>query len=194
MFFKGNCMKKLLLHACCAPCSSSVIERLLSENAYQITVFFCNPNIYPLEEYTRRKEELLAFLPKAYPQVHVVVANEEHQNFLQKVKGQEQAPEGGARCALCFRYRLEQTAKYAKEHGFDIFTTTLSVSPHKNATMLNEIGKQLEIEYGVPFLEANFKKQNGYLRSLQLSKEYSLYRQSYCGCEFSMRPSTETNA
>ncbi len=178
---KENKKPKLLLHSCCAPCSSSVIERL--KPYFEITVYYYNPNIDTLEEYELRFNEQ----KRLCHTLGVNFVGEEHlkEQFLTCVKGYEKELEGGARCKLCFNLRLAKSAKYAKENGYEYFTTTLSVSPLKNSTLLNQIGKELEEVYKVKFLPSDFKKQNGYLRSIELSKAHNLYRQNYCGCEFS---------
>ena len=171
---------KLLLHSCCAPCSSAVIERLKPD--FDVTVFYYNPNIYPQVEYERRREEQIMYCQKIG--VAVIVGDYVPSNFSAAIRGQEHMPERSPRCFSCYKFRLEKTADLAKEKGFEYFTTTLSVSPHKNANWINEIGKSLETD-SCKFSESNFKKQNGYLRSLQLSKENGFYRQDYCGCEMS---------
>lgn len=172
---------KLLLHACCAPCSSASLERLMGD--FDITVYYFNPNIDTEEEYFLRAEEEKRFC--ANFSVPVAVEEYEPSLFYEKVKGYEDAAEGGERCFICYKLRLDAAAKYAKEHGFDFFTTTLTISPLKNAAKLNELGFAAQKEYGVKFLPSDFKKRNGYLRSIELSKEYGLYRQNYCGCAFS---------
>lgn len=178
-------MKKLLLHACCAPCSSSVLERLTSD--YEVTVFFYNPNITDKEEYEKRLNELKRFLSVAYNnKIQLICGEFCPKEFFEKVKNLTQEPEGGKRCYVCYKMRLEKTAQVALEQGFDIFTTTLSVSPYKNANYINEIGENLQKTYNVEFLTSNFKKQNGYKRSIELSKIYNLYRQPYCGCVYSL--------
>ena len=177
----------LLLHSCCAPCSSYVLEYLSSH--FLITVFYYNPNIYPPEEYAFRAAEQERFI-KAFPTKHPVSFIEgayETGRFYEIAKGLEDAPERGERCRRCYRLRLEETAKLAAEKDFDYFTTTLSISPMKDADVLNEIGRELGERYGRAYLFADFKKRNGYLRSTELSKEYGMYRQNYCGCVFSMR-------
>lgn len=178
---------RLLLHSCCAPCSSAVLERLSSH--FQVTVFYDNPNISPKEEYQKRVEEqkrLLTVLPTKNS-FSFLEADYQPERFYQTVKGLETEPEGGARCAACFHLRLEDTARVAKEKNFSFFTTTLSVSPHKNADKLVEIGLECAHKYGVHYLVSDFKKKNGYLRSIQLSTQYHLYRQNFCGCVFSKR-------
>ena len=178
-------VKKVLLHSCCAPCSSYVIEYL--SEYFALTVYYYNPNIYPDEEYGKRAGEQKRFIeefPTRYP-VEFVCGDFDKDAFFEAVKGLEQIKEGGERCFACYRLRLEQTAKLAKEMGMDYFTTTLAISPLKNADKLNEIGEELAVQYGVVYLNSDFKKKNGYKRSVELSKEYHMYRQDYCGCVFS---------
>mgnify|MGYP000227871327 CR=1 FL=1 len=175
----------LLLHSCCAPCSSYVLEYL--SQYFKITVFYYNPNIYPREEYDKRVAELqrlIVEMPMKNPVTFVERGYDEGE-FFQAVKGFEDIPEGGERCFKCYRLRLEESAQYAREHGFDFFTTTLSISPLKNAEKLNEIGKDLESQYGVRYLFSDFKKKEGYKKSTEISKQYDMYRQYYCGCVFS---------
>ena len=175
----------LLLHSCCAPCSSYCLEYLC--NYFRITVFYYNPNIYPEEEYAKRVQEQKHFierLPAKYP-IQFVEGAFEKERFYETVKGYEQCKEGGERCFRCYELRLEETAKLAKELGMDYFTTTLSISPLKNAEKLNEIGEKVGAIYEVAHLSSDFKKKNGYKRSVELSKEYGMYRQDYCGCVFS---------
>lgn len=179
--------QKLLLHSCCAPCSTAVIERLYDD--YDITILYYNPNIYPEDEYIKRKNEEIKYLKHLNEtgyRVSMQDCDYESEKFYEMTKGYENEREGGARCALCFRLRLEKTAKLAKENGFELFGTTLTVSPHKNAELINSIGLGLEKEIGIKFLVSNFKKQNGYKRSVELSKENNIYRQNYCGCEFAL--------
>lgn len=176
--------EKLLLHSCCAPCSSSVIEKL--EGDYEVTVFYYNPNIYPQSEYSRRRDEQIRFVHEKYPQMNVIIADYDSIEFENMCKGHEEDTEGGKRCELCFYKRLRKTAEQSK-NGYDKFATTLTVSPHKNAELINKIGNQIALETSTTYLSSNFKKENGYLRSLQLSKEYNLFRQSYCGCKYSIR-------
>ena len=171
---------KLLLHSCCAPCSSSVLERLIPD--FDVTVFYYNPNLYPQAEYERRLDEQIAYCRNIG--VDLIVGDYVPTDFVAAIRGQESMPEKSTRCFSCYKLRLQETVKLAKEKGFEYFTTTLSVSPHKRAEWINEIGKSLETDL-CKFLESNFKKQNGYLRSLQLSKENGFYRQDYCGCEMS---------
>ena len=174
----------LLLQACCGPCSSYVWEYIT--RYFDVTVLFYNPNIRPEAEYEKRLatlKQLLDRMPMEHPPT-LMEPGWRGQEFLAAVRGLEREPEGGARCAVCFRLRLEETAKLAAARGFDYFGTTLTVSPHKNAQVLNAIGESLGEKYGVAWLPSDFKKRNGYLRSIQLSKEYGLYRQEYCGCGF----------
>ncbi len=175
----------LLLHACCAPCGSYVLEYLTQY--FKITLFYYNPNIAPEEEYRRRVAEvtrLLSELPVKYP-VEFIEGKYDSFHFSEMAKGHERDPEGGERCMACYAMRLEETAKYARAGGFDYFTTTLSVSPYKNAQKLNEIGAELGKKYGVEYLCSDFKKRGGYQRSIELSHIYHLYRQNYCGCVYS---------
>lgn len=181
-----NARPSLLLQCCCAPCSSAVLERLVKN--FDVTVYFYNPNIHPQEEYEKRLSQFPKLLSaESYQTVKTLDAPYNPDDFFEVVKGLENEPEGGARCTECFQLRLLQTAKTAKERGFDYFTTTLTVSPHKNAALLNEIGMRLGIEYGVRFLPSDFKKKEGYKRSIELSKAFGLYRQTDCGCIFSKR-------
>lgn len=177
----------LLLHACCAPCSSYVLEYLTQY--FTVTLFFSNPNITEPEEYQKRLAELRRLCAEAPFCTDVTVVEDTAcpEAFLQAAAGLEDAPEGGSRCERCFRLRLERTADYARAHGFTLFATTLTVSPHKNAPLLNAIGAELAERYGVEYLPSDFKKKGGYQRSVALSKEYYLYRQPYCGCVFSRR-------
>ncbi len=177
----------LLLHSCCAPCSSYTLEYL--SNHFQITVLYYNPNIYPEEEYTKRVEEQKRLISELTPKYPIRLITEEYhsEEFYNKVKGLEKEPEGGARCFVCYRLRMEHTAQLAKTLGFDYFTTTLSISPLKNAEKINAIGEELGTLYEVKHLPSDFKKKGGYQRSIQLSKEHNLYRQNYCGCVFSKR-------
>lgn len=173
----------LLLHSCCGPCSSAVIERLAEH--FRLTLYYYNPNIEPEAEYRRRlaeQERLLTLLPGGLSLLPCEYDHDAFSAFAQAMAGE---PEGGKRCLSCFALRLGQTARAAKENGFEYFTTTLSVSPHKNAEALNAIGEGIARQLGVRYLTADFKKKNGYLRSLQLSKAFDLYRQDYCGCLYS---------
>ena len=176
---------RLLLHSCCAPCSSAVLERLTA--AFDITVFFYNPNIAPEDEFIHRVEEqqrLIGELPHEGV-IDLIRGEYDDAAFYALAKGLEDAPEGGERCTRCFRLRLGRTAQLAKEQGFDYFTTTLSISPLKDAQRLNQIGAELSAQFGVPYLFSDFKKKNGYRRSCELSNEHGLYRQDYCGCIYS---------
>ena len=201
--------EKILMHCCCGPCSSACIERLAPD--YDITLFFYNPCIDDAAEYEKRKENLLKLVdainsngyvggventegvgdseitPLQYGPVKVVEGKYDPENYLEAVKGLEGEPEGGARCAVCFRMRLQESARYAKEKSFDGFTTTLTVSPHKNYRVISEIGREVAEEAGIEYYPFDFKKKDGFLHSIRLSKAYGLYRQDYCGCGFSKR-------
>lgn len=177
----------LLIHSCCAPCSSYVLEYL--SEYFKITVFYYNPNIYPESEYTKRiaeQQKLIRDMKFRYP-VSFLAGEYDKEKFYEMAAGMEDLKEGGARCMKCYELRLSEAARQAVAGGFEYFTTTLSISPMKNAQKLNEIGLRVGEEYGVKYLVSDFKKKNGYKRSIELSKEYGLYRQDYCGCEFSMR-------
>lgn len=177
----------LLLHSCCAPCSSYTLEYL--SQYFNITVYYYNPNIYPEEEFHKRVEEekrLISELPTKHP-VKMISGDYEPKEFYDIAKGLENVAEGGERCFRCYRLRLEKTAQLARDMGFDYFTTTLSISPLKRSEKINEIGDDVAKSYGVKFLPSDFKKRGGFLRSIQLSKDYNLYRQNYCGCIFSQR-------
>lgn len=187
----------LLLHSCCGPCSTAVIERLAEE--FNITVFFYNPCITDEEEYKKRRASQIKFI-EAYnnerldPEqitdrgvIHFMEGPYNPGTFFDLCKGFEQEPEGGSRCTICFRQRLEKTAEMAGLAGCDLFGTTLTVSPHKNYKLISEIGNEIAIRYGLSFLDRDFKKKNGFKRSIELSKQYGLYRQNYCGCVFSKR-------
>ena len=183
---KEERVPKLLLHSCCAPCSSYVLEYL--SQYFEITVFYYNPNIYPESEYTKRiweQQKLIDELPAKHP-ISFMAGPYDKERFYEMASGLEHVKEGGARCMKCYELRLREAAKIAKNAGFDYFTTTLSISPLKKAERLNEIGQRLGEEYEVEYLLSDFKKKNGYKRSIELSKIYGLYRQDYCGCEFSM--------
>lgn len=175
----------LLLHSCCAPCSSYVLEYLC--NYFHITVFYYNPNIYPYEEYTKRVKEQKQFILNFDDnnRINFIEGSYDSEKFYIVSKGLEKEKEGGERCFKCYKLRIEETAKLAKEKNYDYFTTTLTISPYKNAQKLNCIGKDLADKYKVKYLYSDFKKKNGYKRSIELSKEYNLYRQKYCGCVFS---------
>lgn len=176
---------KLMLHGCCAPCSSYVLEYL--SDHFDITLYFYNPNISSKEEYIKRRDEverLIGLLPAKHP-VKFIAAPWDCESFELMAKGMEEIPEGGARCFSCYALRLRRTAELAKKQGFDYFTTTLSISPLKNSQKINEIGETLAAEYGVKHLPSDFKKREGYKRSIELSAKYGLYRQNYCGCIYS---------
>lgn len=175
----------LLLHACCGPCSSYVLSYLT--NYFKITILYYNPNIYPEEEYIRRKEEakrLIGEMPFKYP-VDFIELEFNPNEYYDAVKGLEELGERSQRCYNCYKFRLEKTCEYAKEHNFDYFTTTLSISPYKNSKWINEIGEELQNKYNQKYLYGDFKKNDGYKKSLEFSREYNLYRQDYCGCKFS---------
>lgn len=180
-------IKTLLLHACCAPCSSSVLEKLSS--IFEITIYYYNPNISPYEEYEKRVNEIKRFISELDIKnpIHFMEGKYDPDTFLEISKGLENEPEGGARCNKCYYLRLKETAITAQKYKFDYFTTTLSVSPYKNAQKLNKIGSILEEQYQVKYLTSDFKKKDGYKRSIELSKKYNLYRQNYCGCIYSKR-------
>ena len=181
----------LLLHSCCAPCSSYCLEYL--SNFFKITIFYYNPNITEEEEYKKRVEEQKRFihdLPVKYP-ISFIEGAYTPEKFYQIAKGYEKVPEGGERCFRCYQLRLEESGRVAKENHFDYFTTTLSISPLKNAEKLNEIGEEISKQFDIPYLYSDFKKKEGYKRSILLSKEYQLYRQDYCGCIYSKREQEE---
>ena len=181
------CSSDLLLHSCCAPCSSYVLEYL--SEYFKITVFYYNPNIYPESEYTKRILEQQKLISEMHfkNSVSFLAGSYDKEQFYEMAKGLEEVKEGGERCMKCYEMRLKKTAQKAAEGGFDFFTTTLSISPMKNAQKLNEIGRSVGAEYGMEYLLSDFKKKNGYKRSIELSAIYGLYRQDYCGCEFSYK-------
>ena len=172
---------RLLLHSCCGPCSSYVLEYLTQY--FDVTVFYYNPNIRPEDEYQRRLETQSELIDRAFPNVKLVVPQYDVKEFESLTAGMEGLPEGGDRCTVCFQLRIGATAKYAKENGYEWFCTTLSVSPHKDAERLNRIGEEMAEEYKLKWLPSDFKKREGYKRSIELSEEYGLYRQDYCGCK-----------
>jgi len=174
----------LLLHSCCAPCSSYVLEYL--EPYFKINVLYYNPNIEPLEEYLKRKEEQINFIKNVHPNIDIYDIDYDNSLYHEVVSGFENDKEGGNRCYRCYKLRMEKCANIASDK-FDYFGTTLTVSPHKNANYVNEIGKELEKKYNTKFLISDFKKNEGYKRSIVLSREYNLYRQDYCGCIYSKR-------
>lgn len=192
---------RLLLHSCCAPCSSYVLEYLTQY--FDTTILYYNPNITPSEEYHKRVDELKRLIATApYPHaVQLIEGRYDSSEFFAIAKGLEDLPEGGERCFKCYTLRLEESAKAAAQGGYEYFTTTLSVSPYKNAAKLNAIGRELSEKYGVKYLYSDFKKKNGYRRSIELSAQYGLYRQNYCGCIYSamaaeekMRQKTEASS
>lgn len=181
----------LLLHSCCGPCSTAVIEKLTGD--YQVTIFFYNPCITDPQEYQRRRQAQLDFL-KQYneslpPREHIGFKEGPYntKSFYTVIQGLEQEPEGGKRCLQCFEQRLEKTAETCRMGGYDYFTTTLTVSPHKNYGLISNIGRRLAVTYGISFVDEDFKKKDGFKRSIELSRQYGLYRQNYCGCEYSKR-------
>ena len=184
----GGKRPKLLLHSCCAPCSSGVLVPL--QEVFELTVYYYNPNLSEWEEYNKRAREqkkLIDALNGEKPDFPIGIIEEVHEpeQFYERVRGLEDCPEGGERCFLCYGLRLEKTARKAKEEGYDFFTTTLTISPLKNAEKINTIGKRLEEKYKVAFLPSDFKKKEGYKRSIELSRKYELYRQNFCGCVYS---------
>ncbi|MCF0203545.1 MAG: epoxyqueuosine reductase QueH [Bacteroidaceae bacterium] len=200
----GDRVPSLLLHSCCAPCSSYTLEYL--SRHFNVTVLYFNPNIMRMQEYGLRLSEQERFINEfnekcdaapvgeereGHNPVCLIAGRYEPKDFVDAVKGYEKGPEGGERCRLCYRLRLEETARIAKEKGFDYFCTTLSISPLKRADWINEIGESLSETYGVKWLVSDFKKREGYKRSIELSAEYGLYRQNFCGCEYSRREAVE---
>ena len=178
---------ELLLHACCAPCSSAVLERI--SNHFKISIFYYNPNITDYDEYVKRIDEikkLISLVNAKYP-ISLIEGNYEPEKFFEMVKGLELEPERGRRCYKCYSLRLDETAKMAEKLGFNYFCTTLTLSPHKNSDWINEIGENLNDKYNSTYLYSDFKKKNGYKRSIELSRDYNLYRQDYCGCIYSVR-------
>lgn len=186
---KDNVRPKLLVHSCCAPCSSYVLEYL--NDYFDITVLYYNPNISPKEEYEKRKAEQIRFIHERFSndntnnKVSFMDCDYESEKYTKIAKSLEKEPEGGMRCVECFRLRLDKTAELAKLYGFDYFVTTLSISPLKNAQLINRIGSEISEKYGVSYLPSDFKKREGYKRSIELSKKYGLYRQNFCGCVYS---------
>ena len=176
-----NGKPSLLLHSCCGPCSTEVIDFL--KDYFEITVFYYNPNIEPLEEYLHRKSEQKRFLNEyKEAKIHFLDCEYDNYSFKEMAKGLENIPEGGARCNKCFYLRMKKTAIVAKENNFEYFGTTLTVSPHKNSTMINEIGEKISKEENIKYIYGDFKKNDGYKKSIEMSKAYNLYRQDYCGC------------
>lgn len=190
----GENRPTVLLHCCCGPCSSSVLEYLTEH--FELTLLWYNPNIFPEEEYERRYEAFVKMIGDMGLKDRVKIIREPWRNeeYNAAVKGHEDAPEGGSRCAHCFRLRLEETAKTARSLGFDYFCTTITLSRHKNAVLINELGEAASAQFGVPWLPSDFKKRDGENRSVELCEQYDVYRQLYCGCEFSLRRREEVAA
>ena len=182
-----NSPKKILLHSCCAPCSTHVINFL--KDYFHITIIYYNPNIYPKEEYIKRKEEQIKLIHtiKSKNKINYIDCDYDNEIYERQINGYENCPERGARCNICFNLRLEKTASVAKDNNYDYFCTTLTVSPYKNATLINNIGNNLGNKYNIKWLYSDFKKENGYKNSIELSKKYNLYRQDYCGCIYSKK-------
>ena len=180
-----NGTKKILLHSCCAPCSSYVISYLTKY--FDITILYYNPNIYPYEEYIKRKNEQIRLINEIdkINKLDIIDCDYDNDLYRELIKGLEKEPEKGKRCNVCYEMRIEKTAIIAKEKNFDYFCTTLSVSPYKNSNLINEIGKELENKYQIKWLYSDFKKKDGYKKSIELSQKYNLYRQNYCGCIYS---------
>ncbi len=176
--------KKILVHTCCAPCSGYCFEKLVNDG-YEIAGYFYNPNIHPEPEYKKRLGELARYSEQMNFQV--LIEEEPPELWFDAIKGLEQEKEGGKRCEACFKVRLEKTALFAKKNGFDGFTTVLTISPHKNSAVINQIGKKIAKKYEIGFLEENFKKHDGFKKSLELSDKYGFYRQNYCGCVYSKK-------
>jgi predicted adenine nucleotide alpha hydrolase (AANH) superfamily ATPase len=179
--------KKLLLHTCCAPCGTHCVKELMQD--YDVTMFFYNPNIHPYGEYEKRLENGRVVSKELG--VSIIEPEYEPNEWLEMIKGFEEAPEGGRRCKICFQMRLHRTAEYAKEHGFDAFTTTMTISPHKDAKIINELGESSAKKFNVEWVHSDFKKKDGFKRSTELSKKMKLYRQNYCGCFYSVRAEQE---
>lgn len=181
--------KRLLLHSCCGPCSSYVITYLT--NYFDITVLYYNPNIYPYEEYIKRKNEQIKIIEllnsKSKNNIDIMDCDYDNNLYEEKIKGLEMEPERGKRCEICYKLRIEKTANIAKENNYDYFCTTLSVSPYKNANLINKIGEEMEQKYKIKWLYSDFKKKDGYKKSIMLSQKYNLYRQNYCGCIYSKK-------
>ena len=179
--------KRILLHSCCAPCSSWVITFLTKY--FDITILYYNPNISPIEEYNKRKKEQIKLIKEidTINKIDIIDCDYDNEIYEHHIKGYEECPERGARCTICFNLRLEKTASLAKDNHYDYFCSTLTVSPYKNASLINEIGETLSKKYDVKWLYSDFKKNNGYKNSIELSKKYNLYRQDYCGCVYSQR-------
>lgn len=185
--------KSILLHSCCAPCSSYVIIFLAPY--FNITILYYNPNIFPKNEYLKRKEEQIRLINslKTPNKVDILDCDYDNEIYEKQIKGYENCPERGARCNICFKLRLEKTAELAKKNNYDYFCSTLTVSPYKNAKLINEIGNELAKKYQIKWLYSDFKKNDGYKKSIELSKKYNLYRQNYCGCIYSKKEQEEKN-
>lgn len=179
--------KRILLHSCCAPCSTAVIMAL--KDYFDITILYYNPNISPISEYKKRKQEQIKLIKNLKENINFIDCDYDNDLYEEKIKGYEDCPERGKRCTICFNIRLEKTAKIAKENNFDYYCSTLTVSPYKNAPLINEIGKEIGDKYKIKWLYSDFKKNDGYKKSIELSKKYGLYRQDYCGCIYSKRKS-----
>ena len=183
--------KNILIHSCCGPCSSYVITYLLPY--FNITILYYNPNIYPYEEYLKRKEEQIKVINELNKisdnKINIMDCDYDNSIYEKEIKGLEKEPERGKRCEVCYKLRMEKTVVLAKENNYDYFCTTLSVSPYKNANLINQIGKELEEKYNVKWLYSDFKKKDGYKESIKLSEKYNLYRQNYCGCIYSKKES-----
>ena len=179
--------KKILLHSCCAPCSSHVISFLTKY--FDITILYYNPNISPIEEYEKRKKEQIKLINEIdkINKIDIIDCDYDNDIYEKNIKGYEDCPERGARCTICFNIRLEKAAELAQKNNYDYFCSTLTVSPYKNATLINQIGEQLAQKYNIKWLYSDFKKAEGYKHSIELSKKYNLYRQDYCGCKYSKR-------
>ena len=182
---------RLLLHSCCGPCSSAVLEKLIRD--FDVTLLWYNPNLYPQEEFDRRLATQIELIEKMglTEEVPILAEGRKHEDYLSRVRGLENEPEGGGRCTECFRLRLFECARLAKAYGFDYFCTTLTVSRHKDAERVNRLGEEIGKAFGVAWLPSDFKKRDGEMRSQRLSAQYGLYRQDYCGCEFSQRDRKE---
>lgn len=182
-------MPKLLLHVCCAPCACYPVERL--KDKFDITLFFYNPNIYPEKEYKQRLEEIKRFSQSE--KISLIEGSYDDKHWFKLTNGLEKEPERGRRCDICYEMRMGKTAEYAKANGYDFFGTDLSISPHKKADVINQIGEKLEKEFGVKYFEADFKKKDGFKKSLELSHRHNFYRQNYCGCVYSKREGNKEN-
>ena len=189
---RGQKTPRVLLHSCCGPCSSAVLEYITQY--FDVTLLWYNPNLYPKEEFDRRFKTQVELIEKMglADKVDILAEPWKSEDYYRRVKGLENEPEGGKRCAECFRVRLLETARLAKHYGYDYFCTTLTLSRHKDAVLINTIGEEIAKAVGVSWLPSDFKKRNGENRSIELSEQYGLYRQLYCGCEFSLRKREET--